>query len=275
MSDAADHAHIDPLMHVAQPDHPDQVANARAEAGRAIRDIGHSRIPVYDGSLDNVVGIFYVKDLMRWMAGEGARVGGKPFDLKNIVRPALFVPETKTVRELLRELIRRNVHIAMVADEYGGTAGLVTIEDIVEQIVGEIYDETDDAPPRPEVETLADGSVRVAGEMLLEPAAEALGLASIADHQDVDTVGGLVLKQLGRQPRTGDAVVIERYRVVVLAAKGFRITQLHFQPLPEEGASDDESGRVASLLPAGLDPSLLPVALASHDEPAPPAREEG
>ncbi|HYE02480.1 MAG TPA: CNNM domain-containing protein, partial [Phycisphaerales bacterium] len=110
---------------------------------RAIRTIGHSRIPVYEGSLDNIVGIFYAKDLMLWLAGDGSRAGpsGTPFDLRSILRPAFFVPETKTVRELLRELLEKKVHIAMVADEYGGTSGLVTIEDIVEEIVGEIRDE--------------------------------------------------------------------------------------------------------------------------------------
>lgn len=226
---------------------------------------GFSRLPVVNGGPHDVVGYVRRADLLQ------AELGGRR-DLKALVRPIERRPETAALNTL--NLFRGSPMIA-VFDEHDSFTGLLTAEDIVEQIVGEIYDETDDAPPRPEVETLADGSVRVAGEMLLEPAAEALGLASIADHQDVDTVGGLVLKELGRQPRTGDAVVIERYRVVVLAAKGFRITQLHFQPLPEEGASDDESGRVASLLPAGLDPSLLPVALASHDEPALPAREEG
>jgi CBS domain containing-hemolysin-like protein len=108
-----------------------------------IRKIGHSRIPVYKGSLDTIVGIFYVMDLMKWLAGSGVRAGSnKPFELQAILRPALFVPETKTVRELMKELLEKKLHIAMVADEYGGTAGLVTIEDIVEEVFGEIYDET-------------------------------------------------------------------------------------------------------------------------------------
>jgi len=205
---------------------------------------GFSRLPVVNGGPHDVVGYVRRADLLQ------AELGGRR-DLKALVRPIERRPETAALNTL--NLFRGSPMIA-VFDEHDSFTGLLTAEDIVEQIVGEIYDETDDAPPRPEVETLADGSIRVAGEMLLEPAAESLGLASIADHQDVDTVGGLVLKQLGRQPRTGDAVKIERYRVVVLAAKGFRITQLHFQPLPDEDEEVVEDGaRVTSL------PTLLPV----------------
>lgn len=213
---------------------------------------GFSRLPVINGGPHDVVGYVRRADLLQ------AELGGRR-DLKALVRPIERRPETAALNTL--NLFRGSPMIA-VFDEHDSFTGLLTAEDIVEQIVGEIYDETDDAPPRPEVETLADGSIRVAGEMLLEPAAEALALASIADHQDVDTVGGLVLKQLGRQPRTGDTVTIERYRVVVLAAKGFRITQLHFQPLPDEEAADEEPSRPN--LP--LTP-MLPV-LDVSDEPA-------
>lgn len=216
---------------------------------------GFSRLPVVNGGPHDVVGYVRRADLLQ------AELAGRR-DLKALVRPIERRPETAALNTL--NLFRGSPMIA-VFDEHDSFTGLLTAEDIVEQIVGEIYDETDDAPPRPEVETLADGSIRVAGEMLLEPAAEALGLASIADHQDVDTVGGLVLKQLGRQPRTGDAVMIERYRVVVLAAKGFRITQLHFQPRPDEEAADEDVGRVAAL------PLLPAVDLV---EPAPPAPDE-
>jgi CBS domain containing-hemolysin-like protein len=213
---------------------------------------GFSRLPVINGGPHDVVGYVRRADLLQ------AELAGRR-DLKALVRPIERRPETAALNTL--NLFRGSPMIA-VFDEHDSFTGLLTAEDIVEQIVGEIYDETDDAPPRPEVETLADGSIRVAGEMLLEAAAEALALASIADHQDVDTVGGLVLKQLGRQPRTGDTVTIERYRVVVLAAKGFRITQLHFQPLPDEEEADEEAPRSSSQLTP-----LLPV-LDVSDEPA-------
>lgn len=200
---------------------------------------GFSRLPVVNGGPHEVVGYVRRADLLQ------AELAGRR-DLKALVRPIERRPETAALNTL--NLFRGSPMIA-VFDEHDSFTGLLTAEDIVEQIVGEIYDETDDAPPRPEVETLADGSIRVAGEMLLEPAAEALSLASMAEHQDVDTVGGLVLKLLGRQPRTGDAVTIEGYRVVVLAAKGFRITQLHFQPLPDEDAADDRPPLSPVILP--------------------------
>jgi CBS domain containing-hemolysin-like protein len=224
---------------------------------------GYSRLPVVNGGPHDVVGYVRRADLLQ------AELAGMR-DLKTLVRPIERRPETAALNTL--NLFRGSPMIA-VFDEHDSFTGLLTAEDIVEQIVGEIYDETDDAPPRPEVETLADGSIRVAGEMLLEPAAEALGLASIADHQDVDTVGGLVLKQLGRQPRMGDTVIIDRYRVVVLSAKGFRITQLHFQLLPDEETADDEDARVSTisqLLPAVDIAELVELA----EEPAPNAPEQ-
>jgi CBS domain containing-hemolysin-like protein len=228
---------------------------------------GFSRLPVINGGPHDVVGYVRRADLLQ------AELAGRR-DLKALVRPIERRPETAALNTL--NLFRGSPMIA-VFDEHDSFTGLLTAEDIVEQIVGEIYDETDDAPPRPEVETLADGSIRVAGEMLLEPAAEALALASIADHQDVDTVGGLVLKQLGRLPRTGDTVTIERYRVVVLAAKGFRITQLHFQPLPDEEEADEEAPRSSSqltpLLPV-LDVSDEPASLAAPPHAAQIAQDE-
>jgi CBS domain containing-hemolysin-like protein len=125
-----------------------------------------------------------------------------------------------------------------VFDEHDSFVGLLTAEDIVEQIVGEIYDETDE-PARPDIETLPDGSVRVLGSMLLEPAAEALGIDGI-DDEDVDTIGGLVLTHLGRQPRAGDEIDVQRWHVVVEGAKGFRITSLLWQPRESEPISIDE-----------------------------------
>jgi CBS domain containing-hemolysin-like protein len=185
---------------------------------------GFSRLPIVDGDQHNVVGYLRRADLLQ------AELAGNR-DLKKLVRPIERRPETAALNTL--NLFRGSPMIA-VFDEHDSFTGLLTAEDIVEQIVGEIYDETDDAPAKPEVETLPDGTIRMAGEMLLESAAEVLGLVSIDEHQDVDTLGGLVLKQLGRQPRTGDEVVIERYQVKVLAAKGFRITQLELRPVPDD-----------------------------------------
>src|SRR5690606_15380399 len=99
-----------------------------------VRKARHSRIPVYRENLDDIVGFFYVKDLLRWLAGEGPRTGGAGFDLKAILRPAMLVPETKTIRDLAEEFVQKKVHVAIVADEYGGTAGIVSLEDIVEEV---------------------------------------------------------------------------------------------------------------------------------------------
>lgn len=227
-----------------------ELTNDLGAVTRAIRDIGHSRIPVYDGSLDNVVGIFYVKDLMRWMAGEGARVGGKPFELKNIVRPALFVPETKTVRELLRELIRKNVHIAMVADEYGGTAGLVTIEDIVEQIVGDIRDEYEQpGEDKPEVTVDLDKrTAEVDARAYTDDVNDAIAPLewAIPESDDYDTAAGFVMTTLGRIPQQGEVFRLQRATVTVLEATPTRVVRLRLEIAPpEEG---DGAGPTAEVV---------------------------
>ncbi len=194
---------------------------------------GFSRLPVVDGDPHNVVGYARRADLLQ------AELKGNR-ELKALLRPIERRPETASLGRL--NLFRGSPMIA-VFDEHDSFTGLLTAEDIVEQIVGEIYDETDDAPAKPDLETLADGSIRVAGSMLLAPAGEALDLRSVEEHQDVDTVGGLVLKLLGRQPRAGDVVEIDGYRVMVEDARGFRITMLLFTrpepPLVGEIAVND------------------------------------
>jgi CBS domain containing-hemolysin-like protein len=196
---------------------------------RKAEEHGFSRMPVVDGDQHNVVGYARRADLLQ------AELRGKN-DLKALVRPIERRPETASLGRL--DLFRGSPMIA-VFDEHDSFVGLLTAEDIVEQIVGEIYDETDE-PARPDIETLPDGSVRVLGSMLLEPAAEALGLEGI-DDEDVDTIGGLVLTQLGRQPRAGDELDLQRWRVVVEGAKGFRITSLLVRPRESEPISIDES----------------------------------
>jgi CBS domain containing-hemolysin-like protein len=179
---------------------------------------GFSRLPVVDGDQHNVVGYARRADLLQ------AELRGQR-DLKLLVRQIERRPETASLGRL--NLFRGSPMIA-VFDEHDSFTGLLTAEDIVEQIVGEIYDETDDRPAKPDVEALSDGSMRVAGTMLLAPAGEALGLGELDEHQDVDTVGGLVLKLLGRQPKAGDEVDLDGYQVIVEAAQGFRITSLLF-----------------------------------------------
>ncbi len=192
---------------------------------------GFSRLPVVDGDPHNVVGYARRADLLQ------AQLRGV-HDLVALLRPIERRPETASLGRL--NLFRGSPMIA-VFDEHDSFTGLLTAEDIVEQIVGEIYDETDDAPAKPELESLSDGSLRVAGSMLLAPAGEALGLSELDEHQDIDTIGGLVLKLLGRQPKVGDEVEIEDYRATVEGARGFRIVSLLFARRAEgseEGATE-------------------------------------
>lgn len=208
------------------------LTNDLSQVTAFIRKVGHSRIPVYEGSLDHIVGIFYVKDLMRWLAGESSR-GGKTFDLKRLLRPAIFVPETKTIRDLLPELIHKRVHIAMVADEYGGTAGLVTFEDIVEEIFGDIQDEYE--LPEADLEEikvdLATGTAEIDARAYVGDVNEALKPlhVEIPESEDYDTVGGFVTVTLGRIPTAGESFRPREESPVswsVLSAEPTRVTRV-------------------------------------------------
>jgi CBS domain containing-hemolysin-like protein len=206
-----------------------ELTNELGKVTAKIRSGGHSRIPVYEGTIDRVVGIFYVKDLMRWLAGDGSR-GGRTFNLRPILRPALFVPETKTVRELLGELLQKRVHIAIVADEFGGTAGLVTIEDIIEEVFGDIQDEYE--TPGGEVEDVEVDSAR--GEAVVDARAyikdvndelRALGI-ELPESEEYDTVGGFVTLTLGRIPPAGETFQHGMVEVRVLDAEPTRVTRV-------------------------------------------------
>ena len=177
---------------------------------------GFSRIPVIGDNLDDVVGMAYLKDLVRrtyeFHEGESTE------RVETVMRPASFVPDSKPVDEVLREMQVNQVHVAIVVDEYGGTAGLVTIEDILEEIVGEITDEYDtEAPP---VEVLPDGAYRVTARLPVEE------LAELTDRElrddDVDTVGGLLAKHLGRVPIPGAQADVAGLRLVAESAEGRR-----------------------------------------------------
>lgn len=198
-----------------------------------IRTIGHSRIPVYEDDIDHVVGVFYVKDLMRWLAGEGGSRAGKPFDLRSLLRPALFVPETKTIRELLPELLNKRVHIAMVADEYGGTAGLVTIEDIIEEVFGDIQDEYEQVDENePEIRIDEPGrKVEIDARAYIEDVNAQLRPLGweLPTSEDYDTVGGFVTVTLGRIPRAGEVFSRNGHTITVLAAEPTRVTRVRVE----------------------------------------------
>jgi CBS domain containing-hemolysin-like protein len=175
---------------------------------------GFSRIPVIGDNADEVLGVVYLKDLVRKERTEG----GERIKVEEVMRPAVFVPESKPVDELLKEMQAKLGHIAIVVDEYGGTGGLVTIEDIVEEIVGEITDEYDkEAPP---VEELEDGTRRITARLPIEDLEELYGVRLPKD--DVETVGGLLASVLGRVPIPGATVTIDGLRLVAESAKGRR-----------------------------------------------------
>jgi putative hemolysin len=164
---------------------------------------GHSRIPVYEGTIDSVVGVILTKDLLRVLLERNGSTDA-PFDLSTILRPAYFVPDTKPVDELLGELRRQAVHVAIVLDEFGGTYGLVTLEDLLEEIVGEINDEFDEVEV--EFTPTAEGDVLIDGGVLISEVNERLRLSIPED--EFDTVGGFVFGTLGRVPEVGDVVTV-------------------------------------------------------------------
>jgi CBS domain containing-hemolysin-like protein len=207
---------------------PDMVAievDATVEDGiRAAIDGGFSRIPAYEGSTDNIVGLVYLKDLVgRSHAGAAdERVGES-------LRSAVFVPEQKRVAELLREMQTQKFHMAIVVDEHGDTAGLVTMEDVLEEIVGEITDEYDIEVP--EIERLPGGRLRVHGRTPIDDVGELLGVRFPDD--DWDTVGGLVFNLLGRVPEGGETITSEGYDFTVERMEGQRIMSVLVAPAPE------------------------------------------
>jgi CBS domain containing-hemolysin-like protein len=202
------------------------------EVVRLIIDRGFSRIPLYEKNADQIVGIIYAKDLFRYLAE-----GKVPDDLRRVARTAFFVPESKRLDSLLTDMRKQRVHMAIVVDEYGGTAGLVTIEDLLEEIVGEIedeYDRVDQSIVRvSEAEALLDGRVSI------EDLNELFGTE--LDNADYDTVGGCVFHQLGRVPAVGDVVTVDAVRLSVLSVEGNRVKQLRATRL-EQPAAEPEPG---------------------------------
>jgi len=199
---------------------------------RLVLERGYSRIPLYEETIDNIVGVVYAKDLLRYLAD-----GRRPASLLDIARPPYVVPEGKRIEELLAEMRANKVHMAIVVDEYGGTAGLVTIEDVLEEIVGEIQDEYD----REEVtmERLSDREAVVDARVSLDDLNELLDLD--VESEDFDTVGGFVYHLLGRMPAPGDEVCENGLTLRVLTVAGRRIKKVRATktaaPADREGAS--------------------------------------
>jgi CBS domain containing-hemolysin-like protein len=202
-----------------------RVKSSRDEALGRIVDAGYSRIPLFDGDTDNIVGVLYAKDLLKKMHESEA-----PVKLVSIARAPTFVPETKKVAELLREMQEQRVHMAIVVDEYGGTAGLVTIEDLLEEIVGEIVDEYDVEEPL--VEPIDDHSIRVDAKMPIDEVNELLSVE--LPHEEWDTVGGLVFGLTGRVPVAGERVRHDSVEFVTERVAGRRVQKVVIRKLPPE-----------------------------------------
>jgi magnesium and cobalt transporter len=194
----------------------------------------HSRFPVFDGQRDNIVGILMAKDLLKLQRAP-------ELNLRTLLRPAVFVPESKRLNELLRDFRSNRNHLAIVIDEFGNTAGLLTIEDVLEEIVGEIEDEFDERDAVSSIVTLADGAQRVAGDADIADVNAAFGTA--LPEEDFDTIGGLVAHEFGRVPRRGEFVDCGPLRFAVMLTRGgavrwFRVTR-------GPAGDDDSAGRSA------------------------------
>lgn len=186
-----------------------------------VLEFGRSRVPVVGSGLDDVVGVLFARDLLTLMDS-----GAGPRPVTELMRPASFVPETKRVSELLREMQAAKTHLCIVVDEFGSTAGLVTFEDLVEEIVGEIVDEYDEEAPM--VEALADGSYAVDARLPVDELSDEIGRA--IPTGDWDTVGGLVLALAGRVPEEGEAFEVEGLTLTVDAVQGRRVSRVRIIP---------------------------------------------
>lgn len=195
-----------------------------------VRSAQHARLVVYDGTLDEVIGILYAKDLLPALLADEEPAGG----WQSLVKPAMFVPESKTVEAQLRDFRAARRHLAIVADEFGGTAGLLTLEDVLELIIGDIQDEGD--VELPDVEREAGGRLWVAASVTLD------ALSELTDRDwsrgDVTTVGGLVMEILGRVPKAGESLQVSGYKLVVERVVRRRVERVYLEPLdtPKEAA---------------------------------------
>lgn len=195
---------------------------------------GYSRIPVYEGDSDNIIGVLYAKDLMRRI-----HEGNDHPSVAELARPASFVPEQKKVAELLREMQQQHVHMAVVVDEYGGTAGLVTIEDLIEEIVGEIVDEYDHEEPL--VEPIDDDTIRVDAKMPIDEVNDLLG--TDLPHEEWDTVGGLVFDLTGRVPFAGETVRYDSTEFRTERVTGRRIQKVVITRVPADPEEEPEAAQ--------------------------------
>ncbi len=213
-----------PRMDLVNIDAPyDEVLNV-------VIDTAHSRFPVYEGDRENIIGILLAKDLLKLQRAPS-------LNLRALLRPAVFIPESKGLNDLLREFRGNRNHLAIVIDEFGRVAGLITIEDVLEQIVGEIEDEFDIVEDEGDIFALADRTYRVSGDTSIERVNEAFGvqLASDEEENDFDTVGGLIAHRMGHVPKRGEASTVGGLNFVVLHTKGGAVRWFKVSPADTDG----------------------------------------
>ncbi|WP_291918539.1 CBS domain-containing protein [Limnohabitans sp.] len=212
-------------------------------------DTGHSRFPVYEGERDNIIGILLAKDLLKLQRAP-------ELNIRALLRPAVFVPESKGLNDLLRQFRDNRNHLAIVIDEFGRTAGLITIEDVLEQIVGEIEDEFDIADDAGDIFGLPDRSFRVSGDTAIERVDEAFGVdlrqaRQADDDHDFDTLGGLIAHEMGHVPHRGESFELAGLRFVVLHTRAGAVRWFKVSPMPAAGAEEPGSpGRTPAPGPA-------------------------
>ncbi|MEE9199500.1 MAG: hemolysin family protein [Dehalococcoidia bacterium] len=200
------------------------VNSSLSDVVRTVIEHGYSRIPIYGDTIDNIIGVLYAKDLLRLWGRDDESV-----DLRQVARKPHFIPETKRVDELLQEFREKRVHMAIVVDEYGGVAGLVSLEDLVEEIVGEIEDEFD--VEEPQMERLSPTEVIMDARESIDRLNEALSLD--IRGQDFDTIGGLVYDRLGKIPGPGDEIEADGFKISVISTTGRRIRKVKITKAPQ------------------------------------------
>jgi CBS domain containing-hemolysin-like protein len=205
------------------------------EALQQVIASGHTRLPIYGDSHDNIVGILHIKDMLQEL-GRAPREAHRP--IADLLRPPFFVPESKPVDDLLQEFQRSRNHIAVVLDEFGGVSGLVTIEDVLEEIVGEIADEHDDAGEG--IKPIDEHSCEALASVHMNEINEQLGL-HLPEDEHFDTIGGFVFHQLGRIPHVGEELIYDGVKIKVLDAARRRIHRVAIEVLPPGETAGDES----------------------------------
>jgi magnesium and cobalt transporter len=188
-------------------------------------DTAHSRFPVYEGERENIIGILLAKDLLKLQRAP-------ELNIRALLRPATFVPETKGLNDLLREFRGNRNHLAIVIDEFGRVAGLITIEDVLEEIVGEIEDEFDVVEDEGDIFALADSTWRVSGDTPIERINESFGLK--LPEEDFDTIGGMIAHAMGHVPKRGEVHELDGLLFVVLHTKGGAVKWFKAMPIPAE-----------------------------------------